>query len=79
LNNEGYEIYIGDQSSQKFWNKFYKYVGKIDVLLDDGEHSIKAQYRTFINAVRNINDDGADLIEDVSGLKWTPSQGQFFL
>jgi hypothetical protein len=67
LNNEGYEIYIGDQSSQLFWDEFYKKVGKIDVLLDDGEHTNKAQYTTFINAVRNTNDDGAVLIEDVCG------------
>ena len=32
----GFEIFIGDQEDNSFWKKFYKKVGKIDILLDDG-------------------------------------------
>ena len=32
----GVEIYIGDQSNPQFWSNFFKEVGNIDILLDDG-------------------------------------------
>ena len=35
----GFEIFIGDQQDENFWKKFYKKVGKIDILLDDGGHT----------------------------------------
>ena len=38
LTEEGFEIFIGDQSSQEFWKGFYNEVGKIDILIDDGGH-----------------------------------------
>ena len=34
LNHHGFEIVIGDQGSPAFWEKFYRHVGNIDVLLD---------------------------------------------
>ena len=35
----GFEIFIGDQSSKKFWSNFYNEVGNIDILLDDGSYT----------------------------------------
>ena len=32
----GVEIFIGDQSDPLFWKEFYKKIGNIDVLIDDG-------------------------------------------
>jgi 23S rRNA U2552 (ribose-2'-O)-methylase RlmE/FtsJ len=47
----GIEIIIGDQSDENFWNKFYKKVGKIDILLDDGGHTNKQQIITYFEAL----------------------------
>ena len=44
LEKHGFKIFIGDQSSKKFWNEFYSKVGKIDVLLDDGGHDNDQQF-----------------------------------
>jgi len=35
---DGFEIHIGSQSNPEFWGQFFKEVGMIDVLLDDGGH-----------------------------------------
>ena len=60
----GIEIFIGDQSSKNFWDDFYKKVGKIDILLDDGGHTNIQQTITSVKSIPNINDNGVLLIED---------------
>ena len=48
LERYGFKIYIGSQSDKKFWNKFYKKEGKIDIILDDGGHKNLQQISTGI-------------------------------
>ena len=43
---DGIEIFIGDQSDPKFWDDFYNKVGPIDILLDDGGHTSLQQIIT---------------------------------
>ena len=62
----GFEIFIGDQSSEKFWNNFFSSVGKIDILLDDGGHTNENQIVTLNNVISNINDDGLIVTEDTA-------------
>ena len=50
LEKFGFEIFIGDQSDPFFWKKFYKKVGKIDVLLDDGGHKKIQQITSFMES-----------------------------
>ena len=61
---KGIEIFIGDQSDENFWKKFYKKVGKIDILLDDGGHTNKQQIITTVKSIPNMNDGGVLIIED---------------
>ena len=60
----GFEIFIGSQSREKFWNYFYDKVGKIDILLDDGGHYNKQQITTVYRSIPNINNGGMIVIED---------------
>ena len=62
--NDGFEIFIGDQEKPEFWNNFFKQVGKIDILLDDGGHTNNQQIITTQNSIENINDGGLLIIED---------------
>tara|TARA_Y100000590_G_scaffold467581_1_gene646946 strand:- start:6 stop:863 length:858 start_codon:yes stop_codon:yes gene_type:complete len=64
LEKYGFEIFIGNQSDKNFWRKFYKKVGKIDVLLDDGGHKNLQQISTVHYSLPNINNDGIIVIED---------------
>jgi len=61
----GFEIYIGDQSSDTFWTELFQKVGKVDVLIDDGGHTNRQQIVTSHYAIQNINDGGVLIVEDV--------------
>lgn len=65
LSREGVEMFIGDQASPQFWETFYKTVGPIDVLLDDGGHTNEQQIVTVSQALAHVRDDGVILVEDV--------------
>ena len=63
--NEKFEIYIGSQSDPIFWQNFYNKVGPIDILLDDGGHTNEQQIITLIESIKNINNGGIHIVEDV--------------
>jgi len=62
--NHGFEIYIGDQSEESFWDDFFANVGPIDIILDDGGHTYIQQITTTHCAIPHINDGGAIVVED---------------
>jgi len=61
----GFKIFIGDQSSENFWKKFFKKVGKVDIVLDDGGHTNYQQIITTNSCVPNIKDGGLMVTEDI--------------
>jgi len=61
----GVEIFIGDQSDPLFWKEFYKKIGNIDVLIDDGGHTNRQQIITVDSSINFINDNGSIIIEDI--------------
>ncbi|MDO8646053.1 MAG: class I SAM-dependent methyltransferase [Candidatus Planktophila sp.] len=60
----GFEIFIGDQSNSLFWSDFFKEIGDIHVLLDDGGHRNDQQIITTRCALPHILDGGLIIIED---------------
>ena len=60
----GFEIFIGDQSNPDFWKNFFKKVGPVDIVLDDGGHTNYQQINTVISCTPNINKNGLIVIED---------------
>ena len=56
------EIFIGNQAENSFWKNFYKQVGKVDILLDDGGNC-EQQINTVNNSVNYINDGGMIIVE----------------
>ncbi len=77
----GFEIFIGDQEEENFWKKFYKKVGKVDIVLDDGGHTDTQQMQTLISSINNIKQNGLIAIEDVHTSYFTefgnPSKNSF--
>jgi len=59
-----FEIFIGDQADPKFWENFYKSIGKIDILLDDGGHRNSHQIQTVVSALPQIRSGGLIVVED---------------
>ena len=64
--NYDFEIFIGNQSDVIFWDDFYKRVGPIDFLVDDGGHTNRQQIVTTISCLKNLNPGGLLLIEDTN-------------
>lgn len=60
----GFEIYIGSQSDQRFWEEFIKDIGPVDVILDDGGHKYEQQIVTTEMLLSNVKDFGMLVVED---------------
>jgi hypothetical protein len=61
---DGFEIFIGSQSDPKFWQSFFKSVGPVDVVLDDGGHTFDQQIFTVHSCIPNVRDGGMIVVED---------------
>lgn len=61
---EGFEIFIGSQSDEAFWEKFIQEVGQIDIVLDDGGHTYSQQIVTTESLLPHIKDGGVLVVED---------------
>jgi hypothetical protein len=64
LEKKGFEIFIGDQTDKDFWDIFYKKIGKVDIILDDGGHKNLQQISTVFYSLTNIKDNGLIVVED---------------
>jgi hypothetical protein len=62
---DGFEIFIGDQASETFWRQLFDVVGPVDVLIDDGGHTNLQQIVTVHCAIEHIRDGGVLIVEDV--------------
>jgi hypothetical protein len=60
----GFEIHIGSQSDPEFWKAFFKNVGNVDVILDDGGHTYEQQIKTASWCIPHIKDGGCLIVED---------------
>jgi len=65
MEKEGFEIFIGSQSSESFWDTFFHQVGEIDILFDDGGHQNAQQIITVNKSLPFIKDGGIIVTEDV--------------
>ena len=65
FNEEGFQIYIGDQGDEKVWNQILREVGQVDILIDDGSHLNFSQIHTVDFAVEGVvKDGGIVIVED---------------
>ena len=62
--SDGFEIYIGNQANEKFWEETLKSIGQIDILLDDGGHTYKQQVVTANCVLPFIKNGGLLVTED---------------
>jgi len=61
---EGFEIHIGSQSDPAFWEGFFRQVGQVDLLLDDGGHTNAQQIVTVQKSLDAVRDGGMIVVED---------------
>jgi 23S rRNA U2552 (ribose-2'-O)-methylase RlmE/FtsJ len=65
LEEENVEIFIGSQSDRNFLRKIKQQIPKVDVLIDDGGHTMLQQIITFEELFSHVKDDGVYLCEDL--------------
>ncbi len=65
LESDGFDIVIGDQADPHCWASFYRDVGPVDILLDDGGHTFEQQIVTAECAARYVSDGRLVVTEDL--------------
>jgi hypothetical protein len=69
--NPNIKIIIGDQASPEFWDSILPEIDQIDVLIDDGGHTMKQQTVTFEKTFSHINSNGGVFVcEDCHTSYW---------
>jgi len=74
---ENIEIFIGSQSDRKFLREFVQKIPKIDILIDDGGHTMDQQIISFEELYGHIKDDGIYFCEDVHTSYWRTYGGGY--
>jgi limonene-1,2-epoxide hydrolase len=64
------EVFIGDQEDRDFLNELAAKVGEIDVLIEDGGHTMGQQIATFEELWPRVRNGGVFLIEDLHTSYW---------
>src|SRR5688500_4073673 len=62
---ENITIFIGSQSDRAFLNQIKKTIPPIDILIDDGGHTMQQQKTTFEELFTHVKDQGIYLVEDL--------------
>lgn len=66
----GVHIAIGDQEDREFLRSFAATLPPIDILIDDGGHTMKQQIHTFEELFPRVQPEGVYLIEDLHTSYW---------
>jgi hypothetical protein len=61
---DDFEIHIGSQSDPEFWRGFFKQIGDVDIVLDDGGHTYEQQIVTAHECIPHIKNGGLLIVED---------------
>ena len=70
LEEDQVTIFIGDQEDKKFLKSLADAIPRIDILLDDGGHTMKQQINTYEVLFPRIDKNGVYMCEDVSTSYW---------
>ena len=70
LEEDQIEIFIGSQSDREFLKELKTKIPKIDILIDDGGHTMEQQITTFEELFDHISNHGIYLCEDTHTSYW---------
>jgi hypothetical protein len=70
LEEDQVTIFIGDQEDQSFLRSLVRAVPRIDILIDDGGHTMKQQINTFEELFPHVEKNGVYLCEDLHTSYW---------
>ncbi len=67
---ERIKIFIGSQSDRKFLRELKRSIPPIDILIDDGGHTMRQQITTYQELFDHVKSDGVYLCEDLHTSYW---------
>jgi hypothetical protein len=67
---DGVTIFIGDQEDRKFLKSVSAGIPRIDILIDDGGHTMRQQIATFEELFGRVTENGVYLCEDLHTSYW---------
>lgn len=70
LTGDKIDVVIGDQEDREFLTKLTDQVGQIDIVIEDGGHTMGQQIATFEELWPRVRDGGIFLIEDLHTSYW---------
>jgi len=65
LEEDNIEIFIGSQEDREFLRSVKEQIGKVDILIDDGGHTMNQQITSFEELFDLVKEDGIYLCEDL--------------
>jgi len=71
------EVVIGDQEDRDFLRTLRERVGPIDILIEDGGHTMNQQIATFEEMWPGVRDGGIYLVEDLHTSYWPKYEGGY--
>lgn len=77
LSEERVEVIIGDQEDREFLRTLREHVGPVDVLIEDGGHTMIQQIATFEEMWPAVRDGGVYLVEDLHTSYWPEYGGGY--
>ena len=70
MEEENIQIFIGSQSDRNFLREIVKTIPEVDILIDDGGHTMKQQIISFEELFGHIKQNGVYLCEDCHTSYW---------
>lgn len=77
LEEEQVEIFIGDQENRGFLKSLIAKIPRIDILIDDGGHTMKQQIATYEELFPHVDKNGVYLCEDLHTSYWPYFDGGY--
>jgi hypothetical protein len=75
--SERIKIFIGDQQDRRFLRRLVSQIPNVDVLIDDGGHTMKQQIHTFEEMFPHVDARGVYVCEDLHTSYWRNWGGGF--
>ncbi len=74
---ENIRIFTGDQADRPFLRSLARDIPRIDILIDDGGHTMRQQINTFEELFPRVEANGIYLCEDIHTSYWRPYGGGY--
>jgi cephalosporin hydroxylase len=75
IEDEQIKIFIGSQTDEQFLQNILSEIGPIDILIDDGGHTMDQQIITFKTLYHGLSENGVYICEDCHTSYWIDYNG----